>query len=76
MTSAVACHPGMWRSPSSHRDTAVYFRQLQTWGHTLCEIEQQLVDACETAEAQRPAARTGDTADAAERDKPAVSTAA
>ena len=76
MTSAVACHPGMWRSPGSHRDTAAYFRQLQAWGHTLSEIEQQLVDACETAEAQRPAARTADTADAAERDEAAVSTAA
>jgi ParB family chromosome partitioning protein len=71
-----ATHPGMWRSPGSHRDTAAYFSQLQTWGHTLSEIEQQLVDASETAETQRPAARTADTADAAEREEAAVSTAA
>jgi ParB family transcriptional regulator, chromosome partitioning protein len=71
-----ATHPDMWRSPGSHSDTAAYFSQLQTWGHALCEMEQQIVDACETAEAQRAAALTADNADAAEREEPAVSTAA
>jgi ParB family transcriptional regulator, chromosome partitioning protein len=71
-----ATYPDMWRSPGSHSGTAAYFSQLQTWGHTLSEIEQQLVDACEKAETLRAAALTAGNAGAAEREEPAVSTAA
>ncbi len=71
-----ATYPDMWRSPASHGDAAAYFQQLQTWGHTLSEIEQQLVDACEHGSTEQADGGAAGNADPGQRNEPGTGTAA
>ena len=55
-----ATNKDTWRNPT--RDAAVYFTRLATWGYTLSDVEQIVIDAAARREQERVEAQAAATA--------------